>query len=137
MILLISQVVTQANIKLNKLSKHVKFHRLSCQQHNNDHRFPRDHCSTCSKQLFCLTQGNPKTVSSSLFTFYITFRSQEINSKLHCKVCICSVILGQPESSSTRASALCTKITGHFPIPLSIKFSSPKILGFLPLRNIA
>lgn len=137
MILLISQVVTsQANIKLNKLSKHVKFHRLSCEQHNNDHRFPRDRCSTRSKQLFCLTQGHPKTVSSSFFTLSITFRSQEINSKLHCKVCICTVILGQPESSSTRASALCTKMTGNFPIPLSIKFSSPKILGFLLLRLI-
>ena len=70
------------------------------------------------------------------------FRSLQMHSKRRHKICICSVILGQPESfpNYKGLSIIFPQILdaiwhdtkeGHFLIPRSIAFFNSKILGFL------
>ena len=96
-------------------------------------------------------QGHPTTVSSWMHwkvAIQSTFRCLEMYSKWCCKICICSVTLGELEAfpnykgysiifpKTLDAIERFTKVR-IFLVPLSITFLNPKILGFLFLRKLA
>ena len=83
----------------------------------------------------------PKCIENTFQAIQSIFRSLEMNSKQHCKICLCSVILGELESfrNDKGLSIIFSKIfrcnfkfyeRENFLIPLFIALSNSKILGF-------
>ena len=90
-------------------------------------------------------RSRPKYIENTFKAIQRTFRALEKHSRRRCKICICSVTLGELQSFGNYKGLIiifldeicCITEVRHFLIPLSIKFLNPKILGSFFLRKIA
>ena len=104
----------------------------------------RSKCDVCSVNRGTQRRFPPKFVENTFYAIIqSSFRCLEIHYKRRCKICICSVTLGDFRNFKV-FSIIFAKILDAiyrftkvrvFLIPISITFLNPKILGFLFLRK--